>query len=70
MGYEVIELWREPRVVQVVGLGRSTLWSLVKDGEFPAPVPIHDGGRAVGWPSNEVISWVQNRIAAARTKAE
>lgn len=69
MGTEVVELWREPRVVQAVGLARSTIWSLVKEGEFPAPVPIHDGGRAVGWPSNEVNGWIQNRITSARARA-
>ena len=66
---EMIELWREPRVVQAVGLGRSTVWSLVKKREFPAPVPIHDGGRAIGWPSNEVQAWIENRIAAGRSRA-
>jgi len=69
MNVEVVELWREPRVVQAVGLGRSTIWSLVKTGAFPRPLPIHDGGRAVGWPSNEVNAWIKNRVTEARAKA-
>ncbi|MBI3045064.1 MAG: AlpA family phage regulatory protein [Betaproteobacteria bacterium] len=66
---EVVELWREPRVVASVGLARSTIWALVKQGEFPAPVLIHDGGRAVGWSSLAVQGWIHSRIAAARAKA-
>lgn len=64
---EMIELWREPRVLQVVGYARSTIWQKVKAGEFPKPVPI--GPRAVAWPSNEVQEWVRQRIEAARQRA-
>lgn len=69
LSIETVQLWREPRVVEAVGLARSTIWALVKQGSFPSPVPIHDGGRAVGWPSNEVNAWIQARIAAARSRA-
>lgn len=69
MSNETVELWREPRVVQVVGLARSTLWAMIQRNEFPRPIPIRDEGRAVGWPSNLVNAWIQDRIASARVKA-
>jgi prophage regulatory protein len=50
--------------MQVIGLGKTTIYSLIKEGEFPRPVPI--GGRAVGWVENEVIQWANDRIAKSR----
>lgn len=63
---EQIEMWREPRVVTVSGLGRSTVWSFIKAGKFPAPVKI--GERAIAWPSTAVLAWVRERIAEAGQK--
>lgn len=38
---------RLPTVMQATGLGRSTIYRLVANGEFSAPV--HVGRRAVAW---------------------
>jgi len=64
-GAAVVELWREPKVLQTVGLSRASVWKMVKSGEFPAPIHLRDGGRAVAWQSDLVAQWVQQRIERA-----
>ena len=38
---------RLPAVIQVTGLGRSTIYRLVANGAFPRPVQL--GPRAIAW---------------------
>jgi prophage regulatory protein len=45
-------------VVRITALSRPTLYRRIADRRFPAPV--HLGGRACGWPSAEVLTWVSN----------
>lgn len=54
---------RIQEVTQRVGLGRSSLWRMVKEGHFPAPCRL--GSRAVGWRDIEVDEWVRRREAAS-----
>lgn len=55
-----IEMWREPKVLEVCGLKRSTMRSYVVMGKFPAPVKI--GVRASAWNSVSVMAWVRSCI--------
>ena len=43
------------------GLSRSTIYLRIAQGVFTKPVSL--GGRAVGWPSNEVAALNAARIA-------
>lgn len=52
---------RLPAVKASTGLSRSTLYLRIAQGVFPRPVRL--GGRAVGWPANEVASINAARIA-------
>ena len=56
---------RLKEVKHQVGLGRSAIYSKVKTGEFPAPVKLSEGGRAVGWDSYSIESYIASRIEAA-----
>ncbi|MDF2690995.1 MAG: AlpA family transcriptional regulator [Gammaproteobacteria bacterium] len=56
---------RLPEVKNITGLSRSTIYDLVKRGEFPQPISL--GLRAVGWLDSEIESWIQGRIDS-RTK--
>lgn len=49
-------IMRAPAVARKVGLSQSTIYRLVKRGEFPQKRKI--GKRAVGWQSDEVQAWV------------
>jgi prophage regulatory protein len=60
-------LFRLPRVRQVTGLSRSTIYLLVSRGQFPPPVRLSE--RAVGWPASAVHGWVQERISQGRKAA-
>jgi prophage regulatory protein len=46
------EIWRLPRVLAVIGHGRSTFYCNLADGLWTKPVKL--GPRSVGWPSIEV----------------
>jgi prophage regulatory protein len=52
---------RLPDVKTATGLSRSTLYLRIADGVFTHPVSL--GGRAVGWPANEVGALNASRIA-------
>jgi prophage regulatory protein len=60
------QIIRLPDVIRQVKLGRSSLYSYIKLGTFPAPIKI--GSRASGWLAHEVNAWVAERVAASRTK--
>lgn len=49
------------------GFSKTTLYELIKRGEFPAPVRIT--ARAVGWIEAEVDAWMAQRVAASRRAA-
>jgi prophage regulatory protein len=59
-------------VLAVTGLGRSTLYLMVANGAFPAPVPLTQSadrtgpqGRRVAWWDAEVAAW-QDAVIARR----
>ena len=56
-------LMRRKAVEAQTGLARSTIYKLIKNGDFPAPVKL-TGSRAVAWPSCAVDAWIASRISA------
>lgn len=58
-------MMRLPAVKQAVGFGRTAIYEKIKTGEFPAPYPLSDNGRAVAWASDEIDNWIESRIQAA-----
>lgn len=55
---------RLPQTKQRTGLSRSTLYSLIKEGKFPAPIQL--GARAVGWLESDVSEFIESRVKASR----
>lgn len=45
-----------------VGLTCSSIYRLMRSGEFPSPIKV--GPRAVRWPSNEIEAWLAGRPRA------
>lgn len=43
-------------VVRITALSRSTIYRRIAEGRFPTPV--HLGGRASAWASQELQSWI------------
>jgi prophage regulatory protein len=58
---------RLPEVKAITGLSKSSLYSLIKEKSFPAPVRL--GARAVAWVRSEVRQWAAERIHASRSVA-
>ncbi|ADL54762.1 helix-turn-helix transcriptional regulator [Gallionella capsiferriformans] len=48
-------------VQALTGLARSTIYLRIKDGLWPRPISL--GGRAVGWPENEISTINVARVA-------
>jgi prophage regulatory protein len=57
-------MYRLRELPQFVGLRRTQIGELIKEGKFPKPVPLSDGGRAVAWLETDLIAWQNGRIAA------
>lgn len=53
---------RLPTVIQVTGLGRSTIYRMVANGAFPAPLQV--GLRAVAWRWADLDRWSESRRSA------
>lgn len=50
---------RRPEVEARTGLSRSTLYSMMAEGEFPQSVRL--GKRAVGWSEAAILGWLRSR---------
>lgn len=44
------------------GIGRTTLWSWVRAGDFPAPIRV--GAKRIMWRESELQRWIDNRQSA------
>jgi len=53
-------LLRLKDVLVAIGVRKSQLYKLIKEGSFPPPVKI---GRASTWPESEVEVWIAKRVA-------
>lgn len=62
------QLLRIRDVCAATGLGRSTIYRLIKEGRFPQPIDIL-GPTTAAWLASEVNAWIAERIAASRGKA-
>ncbi len=61
MADSVEPIFRRPRVEDVSGLPRSTLYLRISQGLFTRPIAL--GLRAVGWPASEVAALNAARVA-------
>jgi prophage regulatory protein len=59
-----IRLLRLPSVIALTGLGRDTIYKLIRAGAFPAQRRIT--ARASAWREDEVIAWIESRPVVAR----
>ncbi|UPU37880.1 AlpA family phage regulatory protein [Geomonas paludis] len=53
------KLIRRKKMLDLIGLSRTTQWRMEKAGRFPARVKLSSG--AVGWHLAEVEAWVRGR---------
>jgi prophage regulatory protein len=55
------QILRRKDVEATVGLSRSTIYYLISEGLFPAPIKL--GKRAVGWKVSDIETWVNDRTS-------
>ncbi|WP_075359844.1 helix-turn-helix transcriptional regulator [Caballeronia sordidicola] len=53
-----LKLLRIGKVIEITGIGKTTIYSLIKQGRFPEPVRI--GPRMVAWRSDDVNTWLSD----------
>ena len=58
------QILRLPAVLQVTGLARSTVYRMMAERTFPAPVKL--AKRAVGWRHDDVRQWTNERPTTSR----
>jgi len=54
-----MKILRLPEVMAKSGLGRSSIYAYVRKNAFPHPIRL--GERAVGWKTDEVDAWIEQR---------
>lgn len=64
MNLDDVIFLRLPEVKAVTGLSKSSLYALIRERSFPAPVRL--GARAVAWVKSEVKQWAVERVNASR----
>ena len=63
-----IRILRLAQVLEITGIGKTTLYELQSQGSFPMRVRITD--HCVGWVAQEVQSWLANRVALSARHTE
>jgi len=65
-GYSIenIELIGFAEVRAIVPLSKSRLYALMREGKFPRPIKLGDGGHRSCWIKHEILAYLAERIAA------
>jgi prophage regulatory protein len=66
LGAHKMRLIRKPETLKKTGLPNSGMYALIAADQFPKPVKLSEGGRAVAWIEAEIDAWIESRIAASR----
>jgi prophage regulatory protein len=59
-------LLRESELRNRIKLSHSTIWRLVRDGNFPRPIQLSE--RAKGWRVSDIEAWLAARAEAADSR--
>ena len=53
---------RLAEVLEMTGMGKTFIYDRMKDGTFPKQIQL--GSRRVVWDKQEVIKWMEDRMAS------
>lgn len=59
-----IKFIRLPQVKERTGLSRSTIYLMMKNGQFPKPIKIV--GKSVAWVDRDVTDWQMKRLSGVQ----
>jgi prophage regulatory protein len=68
MNLNALEILRESELRNRIKLSHSTIWRLVRDGQFPLPVQL--SSRAKGWRTAEIEEWLKGRTKCGEARKE
>lgn len=51
--------YRINELSEILSLGKSTIWGLVKEGKFPQSIKISEG--VTVWKSEDILRWVDEQ---------
>jgi prophage regulatory protein len=63
MAHRILRL---PEVITKTGLGRTKLWKMTKEKQFPESVSL--GAQSMGWIEAEIDGWIEQRMAERQTR--
>lgn len=53
-----------PKVIEITGLSKSTIYFLISQGEFPSQIKLSK--RASGWLESDVNNWIESKLSGGR----
>jgi predicted DNA-binding transcriptional regulator AlpA len=56
-------LIRRKQVMELLGIKRTAFDEAIKRQDFPKPITIFAGGRAKAWAEDEVLDYIERRLA-------
>ena len=59
---------RLPRVMELTGLSRSTIYARMANATFPRSILL--GARAIGWLAFDIDEWIDERVAESRKETQ
>jgi prophage regulatory protein len=57
---------RFPELKRRVGFSRAQIYSLIQQGKFPKQIKL--GARGCAWLESSIDAWIDDRVAASKTK--
>jgi prophage regulatory protein len=66
MNSRPVRLLRLPQVIDATGLGKTTIYALQAEGDFPMRVKVTT--HSVAWVEEEVQAWLTARVERARSE--
>jgi len=51
--------YRINELSEILSMGKSTIWSLVKEGKFPKSIKISEG--VTVWNAHDILTWVEEQ---------
>ena len=59
MGGNMMKLWSADELEKRLGIGRTSIWRLEREGDFPARIQLTPG--RVAWREDELLDWIESR---------
>jgi len=51
--------YRINELSDILSMGKSTIWNLIKEGKFPESIKISEG--VTVWNANDILKWVDEQ---------